>query len=271
MSLGIAVKGTEGVVLAADSRVTLNASLAQNPNIQFPVHFDNATKLLSFASPNQWIGTVTYGDAVIGATMSDLRTAQSFVPEFEVGLPKDRLSVRDFSQRLSDFFLNQWQNKMPAGQATTGMSFIVAGFDENAPYGSVYQINIPNQPNPVEQSPNDFGITLGGMPEHTIRLVQGYDPRVIEIARQVLRPPMNQIEAFKTALAQLNLGIPYAVLPLQDCIDLAIFLMKTTMSAQSLSIGLRGVGGTIDVAVITRREGLRIIQQKQLAGEKRSQ
>ncbi len=75
------------------------------------------------------------------------------------------------------------------------------------------------------------------------------------------------MDTFQKALAQLQLTIPYQVLPLQDCIDLAIFLIRTTTTAQNLSIGIRGVGGAIDVAVITQREGLRIIQRKELVGE----
>src|SRR5690242_15400757 len=147
MSLGIVIKGPEGIVLAADSRVTLLAQQAQQAipltgegtsqqHIVLPVFFDNATKLLTFAEPNQWVAAVTYGDAVLGTNMGDLRTAQSFIPEFEVSLPPRRLSVRDFSQLLSDFFLQQWQTRMPDKIQAVGMTFVVGGFDEDSPYGS---------------------------------------------------------------------------------------------------------------------------------------
>lgn len=269
MSLGIVVKGSEGVVLAADSRVTLIAEAQgpNTPNVRLPVNFDNATKLLTFAKPNSWIGAVTYGDAVIGTNMSDLRTAQSLIPEFEVGLPDERLTVLDFSTRLSNFFLQQWKAKMPENAKATGMVFVVGGFDVDAPYGRTYIFNIPNKPTPEERSPGGFGITFGGQHESTTRLIKGYDPRVLDLARRIFNPPVQRMDEFEQALGVLNMGIPYAVLPLQDCIDLAIFPMKTTMSAQNLTIGVRGVGGSIDVAVITRRAGLEIIQQKQLVGE----
>ena len=41
MTLNVVIKGTEGIVLATDSRVTLNSIGG------FPVTFDNATKLLT--------------------------------------------------------------------------------------------------------------------------------------------------------------------------------------------------------------------------------
>jgi hypothetical protein len=273
MSLGIVVKGSEGVVLAADSRLTLTATLPANPampnlNVQIPVNFDNATKLLTFAKPNTWIGAVTFGDAVIGTKPSDLRTPQSFLPEFEADLPSERLAVADFSKRLSDFFLDRWKARMPATHPGPGMTFVVGGFDEDKPYGSVYLFVIPNQPMPDERSPNDFGMTFGGQNELMGRLIGGYDPRVIEIARKELNAPAVRLDAFQKALSQLQLAIPFQILPLQDCIDLALFLIRTTTSAQNLSIGIRGVGGAIDVAVITKRDGLSIIQQKELTGEK---
>jgi hypothetical protein len=77
MSLGIVIKSPEGIVLAAESRVTLTINGAQGQPSHF-VNYDNATKLFSFCSPHNHVGVVTYGLAAIGQ-----RTAHSFVPEFE--------------------------------------------------------------------------------------------------------------------------------------------------------------------------------------------
>ena len=103
MSLGVVVKGPEGVVLAADTRVTL---VAQRESAPAPliVNFDNATKLLTFGDPHKLVGAVTYGDAVIGT-----RTAHSFIPEFELKLDGDRRSVYEYAQLLSEFFLERWK------------------------------------------------------------------------------------------------------------------------------------------------------------------
>jgi hypothetical protein len=47
MSLGIAFKGAEGIVIATDSRVTLTGlSQIQGQQVAIPYTFDNATKLL---------------------------------------------------------------------------------------------------------------------------------------------------------------------------------------------------------------------------------
>ena len=101
MSLGIIIKAPEGMVLAAESRVTLGAQMMTPAGPQpLTVNFDNATKLFAFNKPNEYIGAVTYGTATIG-----VRTAQSFIPEFESSLdPSVRLTVEDLSKKMSDFF-----------------------------------------------------------------------------------------------------------------------------------------------------------------------
>ena len=144
MSLGVVVKGPEGIVLGADTRITLNA---QGPNQQAPlmVTFDNATKLLSFGKPHNWVGAVTYGAATIGN-----RTAHSFLPELEPALGNDRLTVLQYAEKLSAFFLERWKDaNMPVNVPPNGgMNFIVGGFDENAPYGEVFLFNVPNSTSP---------------------------------------------------------------------------------------------------------------------------
>jgi len=48
-------------------------------------------------------------------------------------------------------------------------------------------------------------------------------------------------------------------------------MVRTTMDAQNLAIGVRGVGGPIDVATVTRTKGLEYIQQKKIKiGDARS-
>jgi len=57
-------------------------------------------------------------------------------------------------------------------------------------------------------------------------------------------------------------------LPLQDCVDLSIFVVRTTITMQKWLVGVRGVGGAVDVATITRTEGFRAVQVKTITGEK---
>ena len=82
MSLGIAFKGPEGIVLAADSRVTLSGPLPES-NLLVQAHYDNATKLLKVKDHDN-VGAITYGLGALGGRQP--RTVHSYLPEFEAEL-----------------------------------------------------------------------------------------------------------------------------------------------------------------------------------------
>lgn len=263
MSLGIVIAGPEGLVLAAESRLTLTATNAQGEKL--PVFYDNATKLLAFSEPNTSIGAVTYGMAAIAQ-----RTASSFMPEFEATLPAGRLQVREFAQLMSDFFVGQWDALMPkAAWKGAPMKFTVGGFDDGRPYGEIHEFSIPDKPSPKALAEaGDFAISWGGQREWVDRLIQGYDEKVPGLIGKALKLDGSQNAIVAKVLAGLSMNLPIQAMALQDCVDLAIFVIRTTIEAQKLTVGIRGVGGHIDVATITRREGLQFIQRKKVVGEK---
>lgn len=261
MSLSVVIKGPEGVVLAADSRVTLTVQRPDGGSL--PVNFDNATKLLTFSEPHNYVGAVTYGAAVIG-----LRTAQSFLPELEVELPENgRLKVLDYAQLFSDFYMRQWNEIVPEDYDGASMIFIIGGYNEDEPYGRVYLVDIPRNPTPVEQNPgkNNFGMTWGGQLQMASRMIHGYDPVLMSILKEEFDLKDKDIQSLEEKLKEvIEYRIPYQVLPLQDCVDLAHLMLRTTMDAQELSISMRGVGGPIDLVTITRTDGLKEIRRKSI-------
>jgi hypothetical protein len=265
LSLGIAFRGAEGVVLAADSRVTLTGQQSGS-NLLIQAHYDNATKLLKVKGQD-FVGAVTYGLGALGDKQP--RTAHSYLPEFETELANEkRLSVEQFATKLGEFFQRQWNAANTPAEADP-MIFLVGGFDEGEAYGRVFEVAIPTLPKPVEKNPTDFGITFGGQFEITGRLLNGYDPRLENLVKANVHLNAAQTANFKQkVLKGLAMPIPYQFLPLQDSVDLAIFLIKTTATLQGWAAGVRGVGGAIDVATITRTDGFRPIQEKEIVGER---
>lgn len=267
MSLGIAFKGSEGVVLAADSRVTLMTKVptaVAGQVVVIPATFDNATKLLKVKGQD-YVGAVTYGLGALGQT--EPRTAHSFLTEFEAQLGAshpDRISVEDFARELSNFFMNKWREAgMPATVSDPEqMVFLVGGYDEGAVYGRLFEVYVPNKPEPKEQLATSFGALFGGQREFVDRLLNGYDGRLPEFAKSELGLSGADEAKLKAKLNQLAIPIPYQFLPLQDCVDLSVFLIRTTINLQTWQIGVRGVGGAIDVASITQTDGFKPLQQK---------
>jgi len=271
MSLGIIIKAPAGVVLAAESRVTLSTPTGI-ANQMLHSNFDNANKLFTFSEPYNDIGVVTYGAAAIGSG-----TVETFIPEFETTLPipdggnKRKISVKEFAESLSAFFLAQWNLVMPPVNTYTGqdMTFVVAGFDSNEPYGKVYAFNIPRTPVPIEQSPkvnnqHQFGITYGGQKEIVDRVVLGIDTRLRMSLLQGGFIAPDKAQQFNMLCAQFQLQMPVQFMPMQDCVNLATLFIKTTIESQNLTVGLRGCGGAIDVAIITRKRPLQFVKKKEI-------
>jgi len=284
MSLGVVFKSPEGLVLAADSRVTVTGTLPVSPTLApvvpgaptppavvqlLPAYFDSATKLLSVKSQRH-IGFLTYGAGSIGQT--EPRTAHGYIPELETHLATqgtDRLSVEAFAREVSTFYLQQWTTGgMPLAPLPPNiqpMIFLIAGFDEGEPHGKVFEVSIPNQLDPVEHHRGTFGIIWGGMTQFLERFLNGVDPQAAEIAKTTLNLDDAQVNTLKQKwMESLVLAVPYQFLPLQDCVDMATFLVSITSEIQTWMVSIRGVGGDVDVATITRTEGFVPISQKHI-------
>ncbi|MBI4465700.1 MAG: hypothetical protein HY647_13430 [Acidobacteria bacterium] len=149
------------------------------------------------------------------------------------------------------------------------MDFIVGGYDEGDAYGKVFLIEIPRSPDPAPRNPDpEFGMTWGGQLEILSRIIHGFDPAIPKLVGERLSLATDKIDQLAKGLQQeLEFPIPWGVLPLQDCVDLAAFAIRATMTLQRLAVGVRGVGGPIDVAVITRTQKLDFVQKKELHGE----
>lgn len=240
MSLGIAIKSAEGIVLAADSRVTLFARAAAGlvqapggaaaPVVVVPATYDSATKLLDFHKRK--MGAITFGQGSIGTTPQSQRTAASFLTEFEQTLeqndPEHNLSAEDFARSLGRFFLERWDE---AGMARNvpvagNMIFYVGGFTGNEPIGRLYELSIPGSPEPTEKHPGNLGAMWGGQREVVDRIIQGFDPRVPDFILNDLHQQLAQPErdAFNARIhGAFQQPIPWALLPLRDCVHIARF------------------------------------------------
>ena len=259
MSLGIAVKGPEGIVLAADTRVTLNRTVGDR-SAPIEAHFDNASKLLTLGEYHSRFAAVTYGRGSIAG-----RTAHSLMPEFEQTLD-GRCGVAEYARLMGEFFMMRWVDSGEQGQ---GMSFIIGGVNPGSPFGEIYTVRIPEDPVPLQNysDGSSFGMVWGGQLQIVNRLIQGYDPSLPTMVAQDY--PEVDVDKLSADLhSRYGFTVPYGMLPLQDCVDLAAFLIRTTITAQNLSVGPRGVGGTIEIVTITPTEGTQWLQKRQIRGER---
>ena len=254
-------------MLAADTRLTLGT-----------VTFDNASKVLPLGDN---AAAVTYGVGSIGG-----RSAHSLIPQFRNEIEERHLAngsdplsdmaaflddpmlpVSMWASELGAFFQRYWVSVGSPANAQA-MSFLVAGITEDMPYGEIYQLpNIGSAA--TELHKGLFGMAWGGQTDLASRIINGYDGNLTAHLTDQLQGV--DIPSILTTYSQkYQLPVPYPVLPLQDCIDLAMFLIRATISLQGLAQTNRGVGGTIEVVAITPEEGLQWVQKREIRGELRT-
>lgn len=259
MTLAVVIKGSEGLVLAAESRLTLTVPRGKDVD---RVTYDNATKVLELAPPHHHVAAVTFGRG----TVDGVRTAASLLPEFEAGLTSERLPVMAMAEEMQRFFGARLE---PDPMAGAPMSFMIAGFDEGQAYGRVLQVDLGQTVTPLEYLPGeDFGPEWRGQVAIVDRLFRGYDPRLPELVGRHLGLDPRGMKDLRAAAENLNLPVPWQAISLQDCVDLAVLGINATIECQALWAAPRECGSPIDVAVITRAGGIRLLRRKELRADR---
>ena len=158
---------------------------------------------------------------------------------------------------------------------TTGwidtVNMIVAGVDDDK-VGRAYSVLVPrgiiNERDTIR-----CGALWVGQTDVLVRIVKGYAPEIEHVA--FVKDALSKNSAGVSAqLDRLEYIINWARITLQDAIDFCVLATRTTENIQRFSdgtflapSGITGVGGEIDVAVITPEKGFTWLKKKRLRAE----
>lgn len=239
MSLVITVYAREGIVMAADSRLTLTypRTIAdQPPHTVSVTSSDSARKL--FLTPER-IGISTFGVATVnGAPIGGL--IESLIVE---QLKGKTLPPKETGDALLAYFatigVSQASSFHIAGYRAAGTTFNQEVVFVDLAAKTVKQLNIVGQQ----------GANWGGEIDIFQRLVN----EVALVGAEGTSP--TPIPSF---------GVPFEFFTLQDAIDFANFAMRATIDTMRFQTREKTVGGPVDILVITPDDA-RWIAQKQLS------
>lgn len=151
------------------------------------------------------------------------------------------------------------------------INIMVAGYNKNGSH-EAYSCYIPGEVTKIRDSKEkgkEYGASWMGQIDVVSRIVLGYDGRIGGLDF-ITQNNINPKEARKQ-LSGLEYNIQWGTMTLQDAIDFCILMIKTTSAIQKFSDGVRknpgdihGVGGPIDVAVITPSKGFVWINKKKI-------
>ena len=117
----------------------------------------------------------------------------------------------------------------------------------------------------------EYGANWLGQTDVVSRIILGFDPRMSNI--KCIHDTINRIgtDNFKKQMQDIQYLIQWGTMTLQDAIDFADLMIKTTSAIQRFSDGIfaipgdmPGVGGEVDIAIITQDKGFVWISKKKL-------
>ncbi len=157
------------------------------------------------------------------------------------------------------------------------LQFIVTGFnrDDSHQTSVVYVPGNTQIKRDAKKRGQEYGADWIGQIDVIARIIKGFDLRIENlpfITKAIAEITPAQVQA---QLNTLEYVIQWGTMTLQDGIDFSNLAIRTTTAIQRFSDGIRadpgdmpGVGGAVDIAVITRDKGFVWVSKKKLtAGE----
>jgi len=151
------------------------------------------------------------------------------------------------------------------------VNIIVAGIDDDK-IGRAYSVVVPRGIT-NQKDTQQCGALWVGQTDVLGRIVKGYAPEIehIDFVKEALS---NDSSGVSAQLNKLEYIINWATITLQDAIDFCVLMTRTTESIQRFSDGtvlapggITGVGGEIDIAIITPEKGFMWLKKKKLKSE----
>lgn len=153
------------------------------------------------------------------------------------------------------------------------LQFFVFGYDKDGSH-KAYVVSVPGKIEKKRDSDEkglEFGASWIGQTDVVTRIVLGFDPRIGNIP--FIQNSINSFgqEKVQKQLQSLEYSIQWGTMTLQDGIEFANLMIETTSAIQKFSDGvlgdpgdIPGVGGPVDIAVITPKKGFVWINKKNL-------
>ncbi|HUZ66885.1 MAG TPA: hypothetical protein VMU56_04390 [Beijerinckiaceae bacterium] len=258
MSIAVSIKVQDGVVLASDSCVLHKGQI-----------YFNADKTVAPVRGLP-IGAMISGDGAIGLTsvLNHLRDfgQQAVLKTSPLRVDRATYSLRSVVSAIADHLSDASVHE----SANTLTSLIVSGYSAQNNLPETWRILLDGRVRVEPEliwGPNEYGITWDGERECLDRLLCGTSHQLRSVAQEfgMSGDAAGRFVARVGEACESDLVSPG--MPLHDAIDLARFLVETTIAFIGFCLDRQPklVGGMVDIATITRHDGFRWIQRKRNA------
>jgi len=264
VTIGVAVKVHAGEVLAADSATTLETQDGAITKVYY-----HANKIFDLYEGLP-VGGMTWGLGNLGpyaiATMArDLRRRlMGTAADKSLKIDPDKYSIEEIASRVRTFFYEQaYLAYYPAAAANRPeLGLLVAGYSSDSDLPEEWLVEVDAEgncaaPAPLRTPTDGFGYEVFGQPAAVRRLMDGYDERLGDLLIALGLEASQLDSVLEFIRDQLKVDPVMPQMPMQDAIELAVYLAGTTAQWHRFLPGAPAptVGGLIQVAWITKHDG----------------
>lgn len=272
MTIAIAIKVNDGIVLATDSRSSI---IDRRANGSWAVlhAYDHANKTVNLYKGLP-IGVVTSGIGTIG-----YRSIATIAKEFRELLTGDTrpdwkldpsaYTIDHVAQLFHTYVHDEgYVQEFANWPEKPELSFLIAGYSSGSRFPEVWELAYTKNGDSrvvCALSPDDCGIQWLGDGEAISRLVFGYGGRLpgILLSEGVEQQKVDNLFSPGGPIRQqMKVTLWSPEMPIQDAIELADFLVHTTARYTQFIPGGATVGGPTEIAALTRHEGFKWVRRK---------
>ena len=271
MTIAIAVKVAEGVVLASDSMATHTT-----PNVD-PVTgepkvinlYDKAAKIFQFHK-DICAGLVVWGSSIIagyplGHLLRDFEVCRIEDRHHKEGINPVHYSIQEVAEKWQAFVQKRNCECVPVQDAKKlDVGFLIGGYSQSESFGEVWEVRIKKgeyqKPSSIIKA-GETKVIHRGMDDALTRLLEGYEEKKLKDILEKCDVCPGQISDIIES-CRVGLGVPeiFDGMPIMNAADLAVFLVEAAARyTQFYREGPNSVGGPVQVAIVTRYSGLRKI------------
>lgn len=262
MSIVVSVKVRNGIVLGTESMTQI---YMRSPEGQMGIAqtYSNAKKLFGVAQLK--MGVMSYGAGNIGN-----RSIQGLLEDFSENVDKNIKqgkeeafdSVEKVTTHLSEFLIQEYSEQLKGlkEEEKPLVGIFIGGYSNKTTFPEEWEFALPKNPKAKLVRPKDsFGASWRGVSLPYTRLHMGIDPRLeqelvnLGVDKSVIEKAK---QPFKTQIA-------YDAIPLQDAINYAHHILRTTISHTTFEIGPPSCGGPLSIAVITKANGFEWVTKRE--------
>jgi len=240
MTICVSVKTHDGIVLGTDSMSTVVRS-SQDVQQVIEKSYSNARKLAQIGGFP--VGAFTYGLGNLGS-----RTVYSHILEYSRMNKND--SVRGIATGLANHISPIYENVTKALNEKPTLGLYVAGYSRGSATPEEWEVVLPESsvPHPT-RAIDGFGANWRGVPIPFARLYNGFDPQLFQLLENegVDRELLLKVAQSNPFAANVMIDL----MPLQDAINFAVYILRTTIGFTSFESGSTLCGGQLQIAVIS--------------------